>query len=234
MLPLDELLHDVVRRQVSRSKKEESPASSRILNVAAAPTPTSGLATTGYPVSADQPSRLLEGPDHRAASDPDPGGPVDFLHGGLPLDDPDPVLPKPGHVEVRSKARLGLQPVLAEGVDPVEFPVAVGEVPERPDQRVVRVHVVHAIIFGERPAELRPQRLVLGVGQPEDVHPLLPEADAESVIVRRKMRREIDEIHRFILAGASGTVKPIPRERRAPREPRMAGAKVPTSAILVR
>ena len=74
--------------------------------------------------------------------------------------------------------------------------MAVGEVPERPDQRVVRVHVVHAVIFGKRLAELRPQRLVRDVGQPEDVHPFLPEADAEAVIVRRKMRGEIDEVHR--------------------------------------
>jgi len=61
-------------------------------------------------------------------------------------------------------------------------------VAERPDERVVRVHVVHAVIFGERPAEFRPQRPVRGVGQPQDVHPFLPEADAEAVIVRRKMR----------------------------------------------
>jgi hypothetical protein len=87
----------------------------------------------------------------------------------------------------------------------------VGEVPERPDQRVIRVHVVHAVIFGERPAEFRPQRLVRGVGQPEDVHPFLPEANAEAVIVRRKMRGEIDEVHHLIVAGARGTVKRGPR-----------------------
>jgi hypothetical protein len=51
----------------------------------------------------------------------------------------------------------------------------------------------------------------MGVGQPEDVHPFLPEADAEAVIVRRKMRGEIDEVHRRIFAGAGGTVKRGPR-----------------------
>jgi hypothetical protein len=182
-------------------KKAASPASSHV-----------GLGDHRVAGFGDQPSRLLEGTDHRAAGDPDPGGPVDLLHGGLPLDDPDPVLPQPVHVEIGPKARLGLQPMLAVGVDPVELPVEVGEVPERPDQRVVRVHVVHAVIFGERPAEFRPQRLVRGVGQPKDVHPFLPEPDAEAVVVRRKMRGEIDEIHRLILAGAGGTVKPMPED----------------------
>jgi len=99
---------------------------------------------------------------------------------------------------VRRRASV-FQPVLAVGVDPVEFPVPVG--------RVVRVHVVHAVIFGERPAEFRPQRLVRGVGQPEGVHPFLPETDAEEVIVRRKMRGETDEVHQIIVAVDGRTVK---------------------------
>ena len=60
-----------------------------------------------------------------------------------------------GNVELGPQACLGLQPVLVERVDPVDLPVAMGEVAERPNQGVEVVEVGHPVVLGEGIAKLR-------------------------------------------------------------------------------
>ena len=74
-----------------------------------------------------------------------------------------------GDVEVGAQACLGFHPVLRVRVDAVDVAVAVGEVAAGPQQLVVIVHVVDAIVLAQGLAQLLAQQLVGLVAQAEHV-----------------------------------------------------------------
>jgi hypothetical protein len=184
--PGDELLDEVVHRRFPRKKALELRFARDLVRRNGADADV-GLRDDGIARLPHEPFSLLEGARDRPAGHCDSRVPENGFHPGFRLDGGDVLVLDPEHVEIRAEAGLGFQPVLVVRVDPVEFPVPLREIAARPKELVVVVQVVHPIIIAEGLFQLRAQRIVRRIREPQHVGPHATKVDAETIIVRGKM-----------------------------------------------
>jgi hypothetical protein len=60
------------------------------------------------------------------------------------------------------------------------------------------VHVVHPVVPGQRAPELGPERVIGFIRKAKHLDSEPAEVDAKEVVVRRKVRRKVYMVHRFI------------------------------------
>jgi hypothetical protein len=147
---------------------------------------------SGYP---DQAAGFCRSRDHPAGGHGNPGGLETAFHQGFTFDDVDIPPADAGDVEIVPDAGFGGQPVFVEGFEPVDLPVAVGEVTAGPDQPVVVVHVRQPVVFGQGLLYCRVQTLGRGVSDAQHRGTHLFQVFAEPMVVVGKVGRQIDDVH---------------------------------------
>ena len=121
---------------------------------------------------------------------------IDPLHGGLVLDDADPVAADArGHVEILTQPGILLQPVFIHGFDPVHLAVLECEEGNGPIDLVVVLQAVHPIVFRQRRLQRRFKTVVGRVADAQHIDAIAAQSIAELPVGVGKVRRYKDEIH---------------------------------------
>src|SRR5689334_11256437 len=69
------------------------------------------------------------------------------------------------------------------------------KIAQRANQLVVIVHVLDAVAVGEAALEFIGERIIISVGQAKYIGPCLAQALAKAREIRRKVRRQKDDVH---------------------------------------
>jgi len=165
-----------------------------ILKVWFAPTPISGLATTGY-YRGDEGARAGGRIDQNPARDFHLCAGKEAFHLRFALHTRQIGDLRSFDIEIGAQVRLGFQPVFVERVDTLDFAVAVGKIAEGAQHFIVVVQIRYAVILSQGCAQIGVQQFVWLIGNTKHIRSQIAQANAEQTPVWRKMRREKDDVH---------------------------------------
>jgi hypothetical protein len=154
-----EFFHDVIGIGLGLKKRRQVLVAVKAIGGDGA-YPVIGLGDYRITGFMDQGVRIFHGVDDPSAGNRNSGLPKLDLHAGFTSNEINFGAANTKYIKIVPETRLSAQPVFIEGIQTIDFAVAVGKKAASPHQRIIVVHIIDPIILGQCGLNFRRQVVV--------------------------------------------------------------------------